>query len=119
MTSSRQQGNRTENLVAKYLEDEYGYYCYPSRGSRGIDLVCLANPFGIARPHLMIEVGTESKSVKAAFAKISETTLFPGSIPLVVRKIVKNRRISLRWHSQAGVRGHENFWDALVEARTL
>jgi hypothetical protein len=117
MTSSRQIGNRNENIVAAYLEDGYGYYCYPSRGSRGIDLVCLSPEEGL--PHLMIEVGTRSKSVVAAFDKMYRASLFPGSVPMVVRKIIENGRIALRWHAQSGVRGHYNFEDALAEARSL
>ncbi len=102
--------------MAKHLEDTYGYFCYPSRGSRGIDLVCL-NPYDY--PHLMIEVGTKSKSVRLAFSKLREAALFPGSYPLVVRKTKKAGRVVLRWHATDGKHGHNSFIAALEEARSL
>lgn len=116
--STRQQGNRTENLVANYLTENYGYYCYPSRGSRGLDLICLC-PDNLHLPHLGLEIGTESKSVKAAFAKMCAARRFPGMLFMVVRKIKKNGRVKLRWHVTSGAWGHDSFESALEEARKL
>ena len=116
--STRQQGNRIENVVAKILEEEHGYYCYASRGSRGIDLIAL-HP-GDSLPHLGVEVGTESKSVRSAFRKLNEgAKRYPGMYFLVVRRCKRGARNIFRWHATAGKWGHDTFEDALAEARAL
>jgi len=109
----------SENAVAKILERDYHYHCYPSRGSRGIDLICLAPPDSLL-PHLGLEVGTKSKSVRAAFAKMAEARRYPGMIFMVVRKLILSNRIVFKWHPRAGFKsGYFDFEKALEEARSL
>lgn len=104
--------------MAALLEESYGYWCQASRGSRGIDVTGLAAPDSFL-PHVAIEAGTRSKSVKQAFAKLRQAKLYPGMIPLVVRKVKKKNRIHLRWHATDGKWGHDSFEKALEEARSL
>jgi hypothetical protein len=113
--STRQIGNRTENLAVYFLEEKYGYFCYPSRGSRGIDVVCLSTT---TLPHLLLEVGTKNKRARGAFAKMSEQPNFPGASLLVVRKVKVKGRNVLRWHVPGVVRGFDEF-TAAIEARPL
>jgi hypothetical protein len=117
MSSTRSKGNRVENFVAAHLEG-LNYFCYPSRGSRGIDLICLAPPDSNL-PHLGIEVGTEAKSVRAAFAKMRAATQFPGMIMLVARRIVIRRKSKIRWHADSGRWGTDSFMEAIEKARAL
>lgn len=93
------------------LLEERGYFCYPSRGSRGIDVIALA-PKDTSMPHIGLEVGTKNKSAKKAFEKMRSEPNFPGMVLLVVRKRLKKNRISFRWHS-AGGRGFDTLEAAL------
>lgn len=122
MSSSRQIGNGHENSVCKYLETEYGYYTYPSRGSRGIDVICLRDNWDCFAnlPYLGLEIGTESKSVTAAFKKIRSQPQYPGMAMMVVRRIKgKNGRYFLRWHIDDGVKGHDDFMEAIEAWREI
>jgi hypothetical protein len=112
--STRQQGNVTENLAIKYLEDKHGYFCYPSRGSRGIDVVGLSTT---NLPHLLLEVGTKNKRAKGAFAKMEGSPNFPGAFLLVVRKVKVKGRNLLRWHVPGIHRGLDDFEAAVAKAR--
>lgn len=114
--STRQQGNVTENLAIAYLESEHGYFCYPSRGSRGIDVVALSTT---NLPHLLLEIGTKNKRARGAFAKMQASPNFPGAFLFVVRKIKIKNRNRLRWHVPGVTRGIDNFLDAIAEAKTL
>lgn len=117
--SSRQKGGARENRVADLLETAHKYSCYPSRGSRGLDLVCIAGPPPL--PHLGIEVGGASKRIGAAFRKMRETAQCPGMLLLVVRELKRSGRRYLRWYaSEDGKRGgHAAVLDAIAEAREL
>ena len=114
--STRQQGNVTENRAIAYLETEHGYFCYPSRGSRGIDVVALSTT---DLPHLLLEVGTKNKRARGAFAKMNASPNFPGAFLLVVRKVKVRNRIRLRWHVPGIVRGLDDFLGAIAESRNL
>lgn len=103
--------------MVKFLEEQFDYHCYPSRGSRGIDLVCLSTMPNL--PHLGIEVGGASKSCKEAFGKMALVPHPPGMYLLVVREIKVKGRNHLRWHAQPEVDGHDLFELALAEARSL
>lgn len=106
--------------MSAYLEAEWNYWCQPSRGSRGIDITALADPDS-SLPHLAIEAGTKSKSVKQAFIKLLDpkTRMYAGMLPLVVRKLKRKNRIVLRWHATSGKHGTDNFLGAIEEAREL
>ena len=117
--STRQTGNARENRVASVLEAE-GYSCYPSRGSRGIDVVAIA-PKDQPLPHLGIEIGGMGKRLGVAFAKMRASAQCPGMVLLVVLETLRKRRRSLRWYASADGKhgGHERVHDAIEEARTL
>jgi len=115
--STRQRGNKRENVVMRHLED-LGYFCYASRGSRGIDIIALS-PKDQILPHLGIEAGGRSKSVKEAFAKMRASANFPGMLLLVVREVKVKNRNRLRWHATDGVHGHDSFESALEAAGDL
>ena len=116
--STRQVGNRYENDAAAELE-AIGYFCYPSRGSRGIDLIALATD-EMALPHLGLEVGGSGKRLGVAFAKMRENAQFPGMLLLVALSLMKKRRRVLRWYAREDHRGgHHSVIDAIAEARTL
>ena len=115
MRNTRAAGNRRENRVVKHLE-ALGYFCYPSRGSRGIDLIAIA-PGTLHLPHLGREVGGEKKSVREAFGKMRLLPQCPGMVLLVVREIKTNGRNHFRWHAAAEVRGHDSFEGAVDAAR--
>jgi|SRR5580704_11921264 hypothetical protein len=123
--STRQVGNARENRVSAVLE-KLGWYCYPSRGSRGIDVIAIAEPEyrangGTTRPHLGLEIGGLGKSHSAAFAKMRSAPQCPGMILLVVKETKANGKRRLRWYaSERGKHGgHESVQEAIVEARTL
>lgn len=114
--SARQLGNKTENLAVAFLESGHGYFCYPSRGSRGIDVVCLSTT---ELPHLLLEVGTKNKRARGAFAKMQSQPNFPGAHLLVVRKVKVKGRNCLRWHVSGIVRGLDDFAAAIAALRSL
>jgi|SRR5580693_6549069 hypothetical protein len=114
--STRQAGNATENLAIAYLEEKHGYFCYPSRGSRGVDVVALSTT---ELPHLLLEVGTKNKRARGAFAKMEAQPNFPGAFLLVVRKIKVKGRNLLRWHVPGIVRGLDDFTAAIAAVRSV
>lgn len=115
--STRQTGNKRENRVAAELE-VIGYFCYPSRGSRGIDVVAIA-PKDEPLPHLGIEIGGPGKRIATAFAKMRACPQCPGMVLLVALETLRNRKRSLRWYaSEDGKRGgYESVRDAIAAAR--
>jgi len=114
MSSTRQRGNLTENLAIAFLEDNHSYFCYPSRGSRGVDVVALSTT---ELPHLLLEVGTKNKRARGAFAKMEAQPNFPGAFLLVVRKVKVKGRNVLRWHIPGLHRGLDDFSAAISAAR--
>lgn len=118
--STRQVGNKRENRVTAILE-AIGYFCYPSRGSRGIDVVAIAPKDESLLPHLGVEIGGSGKRIATAFGKMRACPQCPGMVLLVVLETLRNRRRSLRWYaSEDGKRGgHDNPLDAVDEARRL
>ena len=111
--STRQVGNARENRVIAFLE-ALGYYCYPSRGSRGIDIVALSTP-EMDLPYLGIEAGGRSKSVRLAFSKLADARVYPGMRLLVVREVKVRNRNTLRWHWAAGCRGSDSFFQIIEQ----
>lgn len=87
------------------------------RDERGLDgdIVALA-PTESALPHLIVEVGGASKSVKQSIAEMTEHALPPGFIPIVGRCIGKGRS-AWRWHTRAFVDGHKTLLGAINEAK--
>jgi hypothetical protein len=123
--STRQQGGARENRVADVLEKE-GWYCYPSRGSRGIDVIAIApheyrSNGSTVRPHLGVEIGGKGKRLRVAFEKMRGAPQCPGMILLVALETIRDRKRSVRWYaSEEGKRGgHASVLDAIAEARTL
>ena len=115
--STRQTGNARENRVSSVLE-AIGYFCYPSRGSRGINVVAIA-PKEDPLPHLGIEIGGPGKRLAIAFGKIRACAQCPGMLLLVAMETIRDRRRSIRWYaSEDGKRGgHKDVRDAIEEAR--
>lgn len=85
-----------ENKVVAILE-QHGYVCFPSRGSRGIDLICI-NTEDRHAPHLAIEVGGPSKAIAASFESLNEAKKPLGTVSLVVRELKRKGRCFFRWH---------------------
>ncbi len=81
-----------ENRCAALLE-AYGYTCFTSRGSRGIDLFAVAEH----GPHLAIEVGGPKKVLRESFEALYAAKKPGGTRVLVVRWV--NR--GFRWHLSA------------------
>ncbi len=107
--SSRQAGNVRESRCAALLE-AYGYFCFISRGSRGIDLLAIHDH----RPHLAIEVGGRSKVLSEAFAALYAARKPAGTRCLVVRWVKpRGKRAHFRWHFSADPR---DFCDDLADA---
>src|SRR5208282_2814017 len=107
MVSTRQRGNIRENRLARMLEGRR-YWCFVSRGSRGIDLVGIPD----VGPILCFEVGGSSKSVMGSFDELRKAKRPLGSHCLVAR-----------WLKPRGSLGHfrfhadEDYWfDDLDEA---
>lgn len=111
--SSRAKGNIRENRIIDILE-ALGYYCYASRGSRGIDIIALHSEYG--HPHLAVAVVRPSGSVKQNFAKLHSYPMPAGAVPIAVREV--NRKVC-RWYAEPGRGGHDNPTDAITEARSL
>ncbi|MDE2101746.1 MAG: hypothetical protein KGL39_31155 [Patescibacteria group bacterium] len=109
--SSRAKGNAFENHVIDFLEAR-GWYCYASRGSRGLDITAIA-PKDSPLPHLGIEAGTKNKRARGAFKKMRESPQCPGMILLVARKMLVKRRITILWHVEGVLRGMA--FDAALE----
>lgn len=105
--------------MAETLES-LGWSCYPSRGSRGIDVIALA-PSTETRPHLGLEIGGSGKRLHTAFEKMRAAPQCPGMILLVVLETIRKRRRTLRWYaSEDGKRGgHQSVLEAIAEARDL
>lgn len=103
-----------------------GWFCYPSRGSRGIDIIAIAPPEfrsngHASSPHLGLEIGGRSKSLRGAFAKMREQPQCPGMLLLVVIETLRERRRSLRWYANERGKhgGHADVHAAIAEARSL
>lgn len=99
-----------------HLGSEYGYFGYPSRGSRGIDAICLA-PNDSNLPHLGLEIGGSGKRVRSAFEKIHGCSQFPGMALLVVREVKVKGRNVFRWY--ANEKAHYSVLAAIAEWREL
>jgi hypothetical protein len=110
--NTRQQGNRLENTVSAFLAQR-GYFCYPSRGSRGIDIIALHD----TESHLGLEVGTTHKRAASAFEKMLACPRPAGMVCLVVRKTKRKNRVVLRWHVAGIQTGFLDFDEALAAAR--
>ncbi len=110
--STRQAGNANENRVIDFLEAR-GYFCYPSRGSRGIDIIALHD----IASHLGLEVGTTHKRAASAFAKMLASPRPAGMVCLVVRKTKRKNRIVLKWHVHGVQLGFVDFDEALQRAK--
>lgn len=65
-------------------------------------------------PHLGLEIGGASKSVRSAFSKMRSGQNFPGMVLLVVRELKRKNRLCLRWHFTDGEPGHDSFELALA-----
>ncbi len=107
--SSRQAGNLRENRAAALLEG-HGYVCFASRGSRGIDLLAVAD----SGPHLAIEVGGPKKVLAESFQALHAAKKPAGTRVLVVRWVKpRGKRAHFRWHLSADPGG---FYDDLADA---
>jgi len=90
--STRQAGNRTENAFCRMIEG-HGYCTFPSRGSRGVDVLCVHSETCLC---IGVEVGGSSKVLRQAFPKLRTAILPAGSWRLVVRRVVAKGRA--HWH---------------------
>lgn len=113
--STRQCGNRKENIVIDILE-QHGYRGYASRGSRGVDIVALAPP-NTTLPHLEIECGAESKRVGEAFRKLAAIPAYSGAVRLVVRVLNRRGKRVVWWYAHADAMYTTDFIEALEAAR--
>jgi hypothetical protein len=98
-----------ENRAAALLEG-FGYTCFTSRGSRGIDLLAVADH----GPHLAVEVGGPKKVLAESFASLYAAKKPAGTRVLVVRWIKpRGKRAHFRWHLSADP---GDFYDDLADA---
>jgi predicted AAA+ superfamily ATPase len=97
--STRQKGNRIENLCGEEFA-KHGYLVFYSRGSRGVDLVCLHESL----PQFAVSVGTRgSKRIAAERRLMSEAIVLP----------TMERLIAVYWPTREV--GHSRFRYYLME----
>lgn len=103
--STRQTGNRHENSFCDLAED-IGYCTFPARGSRGIvDVICFAAEGEEYNAHLVplaVQVGTHGKAIAKTLAELISTRRPIGSLCIVARRCVKNRRVTWKFHTSFG-----------------
>ena len=78
------------------MVEAHGYCTFPSRGSRGVDVLCVHSE---TRLCIGVEIGGVSKRLGVAFAKLREAVLPAGSWRMVVRReVIKG---AARWRFYA------------------
>jgi hypothetical protein len=110
MGSTRQKGNISENAFCEMIA-KHGFCTYPSRGSRGVDVLCVHRE---TRLCIAVEVGDESKVLKDAFPKLRSASVPVGTWLMVVKRSVQKRRVRWRFYTDVDER-HETL-DAALEA---
>lgn len=94
---------------------ELGYYCFASRGSRGIDVIAVHDDRTL--PILVCEVGGRSKVVSAALSELEAAARPIGSRCIVARETARG---VWRYHTRdndGDTRSEENILD-LLDFRT-
>lgn len=110
--SDRQRGNQRENRCADIL-DAIGYCCYPSRGSRGSDIVALHREEGF--PNLEVAVVRPTGSVTENFAKMRGYETPANTVRIAVREV---EPYHFRWYDKSNHRGgHADPLAAIAAAR--
>lgn len=95
------------------MVEAHGYCTFPSRGSRGVDVLCVHQD---TRLCIGVEVGGKSKSLKQAFPKLRAAVLPAGSWRLVVRRYVLRGKARWAFYSSENDR-HETLEEALCTLR--
>lgn len=110
--STRQRGNVTENRFADLLR-AHGYCVYPTRGSRGIDLLAVHSE---TKHCIAVEVGGASKRLRESFGKLREATVPVGTLLVVARYVKRGKERHYRWSVNLDEDARYDTLDAALDA---
>ena len=82
--------------------ESHGFCTFPSRGSRGIDVLCVHRE---TRQVVAAEIGGASKVISTAFAKMREAAVPVGTLYVVAKRVTRRDGASserTRWTFYGG-----------------